>query len=117
MFMNGVSYYRTSYANMESLALRILQVTQVRTQSLTSGYPGHAEYCPPYSVTKVQSHDEGKGGRSVSGIQGSVTGVQNKIVIEGMENEWARKCNGGTASRFTTMYGVALGVHENVITN
>ena len=37
------------------------------------------------SVTKIQSHDEGKGGRSVTGVHGSVTSVQNKSVNEGME--------------------------------
>ena len=29
------------------------------------------------SVTEAQSHDEGKGGRSVTGVRGSVTGIQN----------------------------------------
>ena len=36
-------------------------------------------------VTEVQSHDEGKGGRSVTGVHGSVKGVQNKSITEGME--------------------------------
>ena len=35
------------------------------------------------SVTKVQSHDEGNGGRSVTGVHRSVTGIQNES--EGME--------------------------------
>ena len=33
----------------------------------------------------VQSHDEGMGGRSVTGVHGSATGVQNKSITEGME--------------------------------
>ena len=38
------------------------------------------------SVTEVQSHDEGKSGKSVTGVHGSVTGIQNKsILIDGME--------------------------------
>ena len=32
------------------------------------------------SVTVAQSHDEDRGGRSVTGAQGSLTGVQNKSV-------------------------------------
>ena len=45
-------------------------------------------------VTEVQSHDEGKGGRSVTGVHRSVMGIQNKSVTESIENEWVRKCNG-----------------------
>ena len=37
-------------------------------------------------LTKVQSHDEGKGGRSVTGVHGSVTGVQNNGVTEAQSN-------------------------------
>ena len=37
------------------------------------------------SVTEAQSSDKGKGGRSVTGVQGSVTGAQNKSVTGGME--------------------------------
>ena len=37
------------------------------------------------SVTDVQNHDEGKGGRSVTGVHGSVTVAQNISVTEGME--------------------------------
>ena len=36
-------------------------------------------------VTDIQSHDECKGGRSVTGVHGSVTRVQNKGVTGGME--------------------------------
>ena len=43
------------------------------------------------SVTEVQSHDKGKGGRSVTGIHGSVTGVQNKSITEGMEKRVGMK--------------------------
>ena len=32
------------------------------------------------SVTEAESHDKGGGGRSVTGVHGSVTGVQNKSV-------------------------------------
>ena len=39
------------------------------------------------SVTNVQSHDEDKCGRSVTEVHGSVTGVQNKGVSEGMEKQ------------------------------
>ena len=38
------------------------------------------------SVTDVQSHDEGRGGRNVTGVHGSVLGVQNKGKTEGMES-------------------------------
>ena len=38
------------------------------------------------SVTGVQSHDQSKGGRSVTGVHGNVTEVQNKsIITEDME--------------------------------
>ena len=37
------------------------------------------------SVTEVQSHDEGRGGRNVTGVHGSVLGIQNKSKAEGME--------------------------------
>ena len=37
------------------------------------------------SVTEEQSHDGSKDGRSVTGVDGSVTGVQNKSITEGME--------------------------------
>ena len=46
------------------------------------------------SVRKVQSNDQGKGGRSVTGVHKGVTGEQNKTVTEGIENEWARKLTG-----------------------
>ena len=38
-----------------------------------------------WNGSEVQSHDEGKCGRSVTGVRGSVMGVQNKSVTEGME--------------------------------
>ena len=60
------------------------------------------------SVTKVQSHDEGKGGRSVTEVHGSVMRVRNKSTTDSMENERARKCNGGMASQFTRIYDVFL---------
>ena len=38
------------------------------------------------SVTNVQTHDERKGGKRVTGVHGSVTGIQNKsILTDGME--------------------------------
>ena len=37
------------------------------------------------SVTEVERHDEGKGGRSVAEVHGSVMGAQNKSMTEGME--------------------------------
>ena len=37
------------------------------------------------SVAEVQSHDEGKGERSVTRVHGSVTGIQNKSVPRSME--------------------------------
>ena len=45
------------------------------------------------SVTEVQSHDDGKGERSVhvTGFHGSVTGVQNKSITEGMEKRVGSK--------------------------
>ena len=39
------------------------------------GRPGMAG-----SVTEAQSHDEGRGGRSVTGLYESVTGILNKSV-------------------------------------
>ena len=62
------------------------------------------------SITQVQSHDEGKDGRSVTRVHGSVTGVQTKSVTESMENEWVRNCSEVIASRFTRTYGVFLGM-------
>ena len=37
------------------------------------------------SITEVQSHGEGKGGRSVTGVYGSVTWVQIECVPAGMD--------------------------------
>ena len=37
------------------------------------------------SVTEAQGHDEGRCGRSVTGVHGSVTGIQNKGVIGSIE--------------------------------
>ena len=50
------------------------------------------------------------GGRTVAGVHGSVTGMQNKTVNGGRKNEWAQKCNRCMASQFTRMYGVYLGM-------
>ena len=62
------------------------------------------------SVTKAQSYDEGRGGRSVTGVHKSVTGEHNKSVTGGMKvQQAARKCNGGMTSWFTKMYAVFLG--------
>ena len=61
-------------------------------------------------VTAVQSLDKGRGGRGVTGVHGSVTGIQNKSFTGGMKNEWAQKCNRGMASRFTKKYDVFLGM-------
>ena len=44
------------------------------------GVPGMAG-----SVTEAQSHDECRSGRSVTGVYGSETGIQNKSVTGGME--------------------------------
>ena len=72
---------------------------------------------------KAQSHDEGiymyiyrgrrgyvyRGGRNVTRVQESVMGIQNKsVTVRAWKNEWVQKCNGGTASLFTTMFGVFL---------
>ena len=38
-----------------------------------------------WAGSEVQSHDEGKGGKSVTGVHGSVMEIQNKSVTEGME--------------------------------
>ena len=48
------------------------------------------------SVTEGQSHDEARGGRSLTGVHGSVTGIQNKRVQCNWEdgNEWAQNCAG-----------------------
>ena len=37
------------------------------------------------SVMDVQSHDEGKGGGSVTVVHISVTGIQNRSITEGVE--------------------------------
>ena len=52
------------------------------------GRPGMAS-----SVTEAQSYmyDKGRGGTSVTGVHGSVTGVQNKSVTGGMEVQQAGK--------------------------
>ena len=44
------------------------------------GRPGTAN-----NVTEAQSHDEGRGGRSVTGVNESVTRVQNKSVTGGLK--------------------------------
>ena len=36
-------------------------------------------------VTEAKSHDEGRGGRSATGVHGSVTGIQNKSATGGIE--------------------------------
>ena len=58
------------------------------------------------SVTEAQSHNKGtcRGGRSVTGVHGSVTGIQNKSVNGAMKKQWAQRCNGGMASQFTAMH-------------
>ena len=38
-----------------------------------------------WNGSEVQSHDEGKGGRTVTGVHRSEMWVQNKSVTEGME--------------------------------
>ena len=43
------------------------------------------------SVTEAQSHDEGRGGRSITGVYGSVTGVQNKSATRDMEKQQVGK--------------------------
>ena len=35
------------------------------------------------SVTEAQSYDKDRGGRSITGVHGSVTGAQNKSVFKG----------------------------------
>ena len=37
------------------------------------------------TVRDVQSHDEGMGGGSVTGVHRSVMGIQNRSITEGME--------------------------------
>ena len=37
------------------------------------------------TIKCIRRHDRGKGGRSVTGVHGSVTWIQNKSVIEGMK--------------------------------
>ena len=65
------------------------------------------------SVSEAQSHDEGRRGRSVTGVHGSVTGAQNKGITGAWKNKWAQKCNGGMASRFSIMHGVFLSMGCN----
>ena len=43
----------------------------------------------PKRVCMFQSHDEGKRGRSVTGVHGSVTRAEKKSVMEGMEKRAA----------------------------
>ena len=37
------------------------------------------------SVTEAQSHDEGRGGRCITGVHGRATGMCNKSATGGME--------------------------------
>ena len=37
------------------------------------------------AVTEAQNYDNGRGGRTVAGVHGSVTGIQNKTVHGGMK--------------------------------
>ena len=53
------------------------------------------------NITEAQSHKECVGGRSVTEIHWSVTGLQNKSVNGVERNEWTQKCNGSMLSRFT----------------
>ena len=63
------------------------------------------------TIALERNDGEGKGGRSVTGVHRSVTGLQSNTVNGGMETrESAKKCNGGMASQFTTMYDVYLGM-------
>ena len=57
------------------------------------------------SITEAQSHDEGRGGRSVTRVHKSLTGIQYKSIT------------GGTASLFTRMYDSYILGHGNVSTN
>ena len=47
------------------------------------------------TVAETQNHDKGSGGRTITGVRGSVTGIQNETVNGGMnKNKWA--CVTGT---------------------
>ena len=39
-----------------------------------------------------------------------VEGTEQEYNWEAWKNEWAQKCNGAMASRFTRMYGIFLGM-------
>ena len=43
------------------------------------------------TVRATLNHDEGGGGRTVTGVHGSVTGIQNKSVTGGMEKRGGTK--------------------------
>ena len=43
------------------------------------------------TVTEEQNDGEGRGGRSVTGVHGSVTGIQNNTVNGGMETRVSTK--------------------------
>ena len=62
------------------------------------------------SVTEAQNHDEGRGGRSVTGIHRSALGIQNKSVTEGTEKQVGIKCNRCMALWFATLYVVFSGM-------
>ena len=59
------------------------------------------------SVTEGQSHDEGRGGRGVTGVQ---WGHKTKVYLGAWKcNEWAEKLKSGSmATLFATMYYVAF---------
>ena len=68
-----------------------------------------------WNGSEVQSHDMGKRGRSATGAHGSVMGVQNKGVTEGIEKRVGREVQWGHG--FMVYYNVwCVFGHENVIT-
>ena len=48
------------------------------------------------AVAEAQSYDKGRGGRTVTGVHGNVTGIQNETVNGGTKKR-VGMCNGGHA--------------------
>ena len=64
-----------------------------------------------HTVAEAQNHDTRRSEKSVAGVHGSVTGIQNKTVMGAWKSEWAQKCNRCMASLFTLrIHGVYLGM-------
>ena len=69
------------------------------------------------SATEARNHEDERGGRSVTGLHRSLTGILNKSVTGAWKKERAQKCNGGMASQSTRKYGAFLRLGFNYKVN